>query len=401
MKRDVIGIEVNGREIMTETTVSFSRETRDTKPWIFQALDATENAHATIAAHVMTECITRSKRVSEALIEACGSDDIPLEIDPEHIFPPMIEAILWRPGPVDGEVELCTVSGAPQVQEGVISEEDGHGFLHISHPDAGTIGQLTKITLEDMGGDEWRLLSFMSAGSDKMERALPSGETVSIDAIVNEVACPIDPHEDHRLGSSAFYMATYCMEIAEDDDGMLIVRDYLDEGKGIEDLDSMGLASQGQFLGEHAAMYYPMNLAGYLIDRLQKRPYQSMLDSAGSPIKASPCDKMAGMSFVAGVFHRTAGFGGLISDFVPLMMTASYTEAAGLLMPMLEEVADALDGGDAESVVGITDMLKDACIAFNLFEWSLCALSDSLHRADPLKWNRLKSLMIEIGGTDA
>lgn len=401
MKRDVIGIEVNGREIMTETTVSFSRETRDTKPWVFQALDAKENAHATIAAHVMTECITRSKRVSEALIEACGSDDIPLEIDPEHFFPPMIEAILWRPGPVDGEIELCTVSGAPQVREDVISEEDGYGFLHISHPDAGTIGHLTKITLEGTGEDEWRLLSFMSAGSDKMERALPSGETVAINAIVNEVACPMDPHEDHGIGSSAFYMATYCMEIAEDDDGMLIVRDHLDEGKGIEDLDSMGLASQVQFLGEQAAINYPMNLAGYLIDRLQKRPYQSMLDSAGSLIKASPSDKLAGMSFVAGVFHRTAGFGGLISDFVPLMMTASYTEAAELLMPMLDEIADALDGDDAESVVGITDMLKDACIAFNLFEWSLCALSGNLHRADPLKWDRLKNLMIEIGGTDA
>ena len=40
MKGQAIGIEFNGQDIMTDTHLLFSQETRDTKPWIFEALDA-------------------------------------------------------------------------------------------------------------------------------------------------------------------------------------------------------------------------------------------------------------------------------------------------------------------------------------------------------------------------
>ena len=401
MKSDVIGIEVDGRSIMTDAQLFFSKETRDTEPWIFEALDAKENAHATIAAHVMTECITRSKKVAEALIQADALGDIPVHIDPEHMLPTMMEGILWRPGPVDGEIEVCTISGAPQVCEEAVSEEDGDRFMHLSHPDMGTIGCLTKMALEDIGGDEWKLLSFMSAGSDKADKILPSGETVEANVIVNEIVCPMDPHERQHESGCGFYMATYALEVAEGDDDGFIIRDHLDEGKKITDLESMGFASQHQFDCMHASMIHPLHLAGCIIDRLQTKPYQSMLDATGVPTQAAIRDKMAGMMFVTGLFHPHMGFEGTVSKLVVPMMTASYTDAAGILLPIINELTESLDENEAADLKQIADMLKDACIAFNLFEWSLCALSDSLHRADPLKWNRLRNLIIEIEGTDA
>lgn len=401
MKSDVIGIEVDGRSIMTDAQLFFSKETRDTEPWIFEALDAKENAHATIAAHVMTECITRSKKVAEALIQADALGDIPVHIDPEHMLPAMMEAILWRPGPVDGEIEVCTISGAPQVCEEAVSEEDGGRFMHISHPDMGTMGCLTKMALEGIGGDEWKLFSFMSAGSDKADKILPSGETVEANVIANEIVCPMDPHERQHESGCGFYMATYLLEVAEGDDGGFIIRDHLDEEKEITELESMGFASQHQFDGMHASMIHPLNLAGCIIERLQTRPYQSMLDATGAPTQAAVRDKMAGMMFVTGLFHPHMGFGGAVSEFVVPMMTANYTYAAQDMAPLLADISESLDEDEAASFNSVAQMLGDACVAFNLFEWSLCALSDNLHRADQLKWSRLKNLMIEIEGTDA
>ena len=402
MKSEAIGIEVNGQHIMTDLRLLFSQETKDTKPWIFEALDAKENAHAVIASHAMTECITRSKRVAEALIQAeVLGGGIPVHIDPEHMLPAMMEAILWRPGPVEGEIEVCTIAGAPHVYDEAVSEEDGHRFMHISHPDMGTIGRLTKLALDDFGGDEWKLLSFMTAGSDKADKTLPNGETVEANVIVNEVVCPMDPHKRQHEYQCGFYMCTYLLEVAEGDEGEVFIRDHLDEEKEVTDLESMGFASQWQFESIRTAMGYPVHLAACVIDRLQTRPYQSMLDAAGVPTKACIMDKVAGMMFIAGLTHEIVGFEGLLSNFVVPMMTASYTEAARLLLPVIEGISEELDQDEAAELKQIADILKDACIAFNLFEWSLCALSDNLHRADQRKWSRLKNLMIDIEGTDA
>lgn len=94
------------------------------------------------------------------------------------------------------------------------------------------------------------------------------------------------------------------------------------------------------------------------------------------------------------------GFEGAVSEFVVPMMTANYTYAARDIAPLLADISESLDEDEAASLNSIAQVLGDACVAFNLFEWSLCALSDSLHRADQLKWSRLKNLMIEIEGTD-
>lgn len=126
-----------------------------------------------------------------------------------------------------------------------------------------------------------------------------------------------------------------------------------------------------------------------------------MLDATGASTKAPIYDGMAGMMFITGLLYQNLGFDDEAANPAFFMMTASYTEAAARLIPVLSDVSESLSGDKASSVANLIDMLKDAIIAFNLFEWSMCALSDNLHRSDQLKWSRLKNLMAEIGGTDA
>lgn len=402
MESERLGIEVQGTELWTGMEISFCRQTAETEPWMFAALTAQKHPHAIIAAHVMSDCITRSGRIAKEIIrEADAIKDTWIKRAPEHILPPLVEVKLWKPGPVSGEIEVCTVSGSPLVHAAAVGI-DGDTYTIASQPDMGVIGYLLQMALNDMGdANDWKILSFMTAVSDKMERKLPGGETVEANVIINEVACPADPHADQQLNECQFYMSSYCVEIAGDADGSLEVRDCTDAGASMKDLEDMGFLSQSQFTLEAALLGYPLNLASSVILRLSAKPYQSMLDTAKSSVETACSDILSGLSFVAGLRSGNIGLGTSISDIVVPMMSSHYTDAASKLKDILRVTAEQLSppvSGDIESLL---EQLEAACVAHNLFEWSLCALSNNLHLADQRKWKKLMRVMLAIEGTDA
>lgn len=401
MQAELLGIQALGTEMWTGVELSFKRETAEALPWMFEALSAEKDQHAIIASCVMSDCIMRSKSIAKSIISGGANKELGGKVVPEHMLPTLIEVKLWKPGPVDGEIELCTVSGSPLVHLNA-EWHDGVVFKKVSQPDMGVIGHLTKITLNDMGGsEEWKILSFMAAGSDKMDRTLPGGETIEVDVIVNEVMCPVDPHADQRNSQCEFYMATYCFEIVDTADGSLAVRDHTDAGASMQDMEDMGFASQKQFTSEAASFGYPLNLAASLVSRLQTMPYQCMLDAAGSGVDATCHDSFAGMSFIAGLHQDPIGPEGSIADFVVPMMSAHYTDAAVGLKEILHALAEELDPPQSLDIQSVMEGLERSCVAYNLFEWSLCALSNNLHLANQNKWKKLMRVMLSIEGTDA
>jgi hypothetical protein len=402
MESERLGIEVQGTELWTGMEISFCRQTTETEPWMLAALTAKEHPHAIIASHVLSDCITRSGRIAEEIIrEADATKDTWIEKAPEHMLPPLVEVKLWKPGPVSGEIEVCTVSGSPLVHATAVGI-DGDPYTIASQPDMGVIGYLLQMALNDMGdANEWKILSFMTAVSDKMERKLPGGETVEANVIINEVACPVDPHADQQLNECQFYMSSYCVEIARNADGSLEVRDHTDAGASMQDMEDMGFASQSRFTLEAALLGYPLSLAASVILRLSAKPYQSMLDTAKSSVEAACSDSVSGMAFVAGLRSSNIGLGTSISDFVVPMMTSHYTDAASKLKDMLHVAAEQLGPPLSGGIESLVEQLEAACVAHNLFEWSLCALSNNLHLADQRKWKKLMRVMLSIEGTDA
>ena len=349
----------------------------------------------------MAECIARSKKVCHALFEADRMDEIPVDIDPEHLMPTVVDVTLWRAGPVEGEIEVCSITGSTQVfQDGV--SYDGSVHPLVSQIDMGTLGHMIGDKLRDMGGERWKLLAYMSAGSVRHEKTLSSGETVYINAVASEVVCPMDPTGDDTSDAYEYFMCNHYMEVTEDEDGYFLLRDYLDEGKSMDDLDAMDMSSKSIFSRSEAANVYPLNLAASITTRIQMAPYQNMLETAKSSVRAVMHDDLGGISFVAGYDNDTIlARLGLMDQVVANMMTNEYDMAASVVTPILQKVKDegGLEHDSVENLGSLIDQLENYIIAADMFEWSMCILSGNLQLVKEEDWGMIKKVMELVGGT--